>query len=324
MSLNAFFEFLLLMSYDHRGVFKVEDGVLLHKPPGDDYVPLKESPLYTQSLSCQQGFQLKTLDELRLTEAAVLVISAQAAKTEPLFEYFKRTAGASINQRRSFVWNRMTKNPARWKDEDRLTPFFNFADAYGGIERLAQDFLEEPHRVREELDSVTWIGPKTASFFHYCVGGNGLATIDMHILEQAHGLGLAINEKYVFPTERKSGVSQGKKVRGHPSFNEYVHIEEMLKEFWEEHDVFDSLPDGSLDVNRWFTAFWLAGIQEDRFRRQKNNYHTRAIFEQTPQQQFLYPFSDDNLSSDQHLPSITEAYGWWVRQVKKPEQLTFL
>ena len=310
------------MSYDHRGVLKVEDGVLLHKPPGEDYVPLKESPLYEQSLLCQQGFQLQTLDELRLTEAAVLVISAQASSTEPLFEYFMRTAGADIKQRRSFAWNRMANNPARWKDEDRLTPFFNFVDNYGGIERVSMDYLANPHDFRKELTNILWIEAKTASFFHYCIGGNGLATIDMHVLEQAHGLGLAIDEKYVIPKVRKSGASKGKKVRDHPSFNNYVAIEDALKEFWGTHDIFPRLDCGSLDVNRWFTAFWLAGIQEDRYRRFKNGLHTRKLLGQDSAQQFNYPFSDRNNARLHSLPSVTQAENWFSRQLTQaPEQL---
>ena len=239
--------------------------------------------MYEQSLACQQSFQLRTLDEKRLTEAALLAISAQAAKTEPLFAYLQRISDASVNELRSFAWNRSMKNPARWKNEDRLSDFFTYADAYGGIEVLAHDFLAKPRDVRQMLcDEVRWFGAKTASFFYYFAGGNRLATIDMHVLEQTYGCGLDIPSHCVIPTVRKSGVTKDKAVRERPTKRQYMNIEQELIDFWDQYDVFPRPADGSVDVARWFTVFWLAGIHQDR------------LIQGQSLPTFSYPFSDQN------------------------------
>jgi len=273
--------------YRSRACLKVIDSVVCHKPPGLDYVPLEDSPLYAQSLHCQEAFRIRTFDEQRLTEAAVFAISMQAAKTEPLFDYFKKIAPASVDELRSFTWHRINRNPARWKNEDRLHFFFDFADQYGGIESLTRDFLKEPDVMRRRLkDEVKWLDAKTASIFYYASGGNSLATIDMHVLEQARGCGLDIKDRYVIPQVRVSGKTKGKAVRDRPRFDEYLRIEQDLKEFWEEYDVFEKLSDGRLDVARWFTTFWLAGIWEDRFQQRQ------------PYPELSYIYSDDKANCE--------------------------
>jgi thermostable 8-oxoguanine DNA glycosylase len=74
--------------------------------------------------------------------------------------------------------------------EDRFTPFYKYSNKYkGGLTSLAQDILDNPRELREEITSnVKFMGLKTTSFWYLCLGGKELMTLDVHNLRQISNL----------------------------------------------------------------------------------------------------------------------------------------
>lgn len=283
-------------AFPSRAVLRERERELMYTPVPSEELPLKNSRLVPASYACMNAHQVRERTQRTCTESVLLCYMAQANSSEQLFRFFHKVKDASLDQLQNHSWLLKNNAPFRFKTakDDRITPFFEFANQYGGVDQLAEDFLESPYAVREKLVSkVGGMGMKTASFWYYLLGGrNELVTLDQHVLEQAASLGVSMRSSLVNPLPRKSGLYEGQPVRNSPSKQEYLSIEEDLQKLFAHyslgsrkvHDAYE----GNTDTSLWFTTLWLAGIHEDR--RQRFG-HVPVLTDLFGDSRFIYPYT---------------------------------
>lgn len=147
----------------------------------------------------------------------------------------------------------------RWL-EDRYSFAFDAIDKAGGIERVVRDYLDNPLETRRELIKIKWIHCKTSSFWHLCLGGKELMTLDVHNYRQLAGLGVKIGNPYLYiPRIRPKS---GNRATDTASLKEYEQIERDALEFLSRFPEF--LDNGKVKGDLATTIFWVAGAEASR------------------------------------------------------------
>ncbi len=143
---------------------------------------------------------------------------------------------------------------------DRFGRVLEFVQKYqGGIEGLAEDFLNSPLRVRRELmREKVYLAPKTASFWYLCIGGNDLMTLDRHALRQARGFGLQIPRVFTRGRLRPAG----RYIVDQPRIAEYEKLEARII------DRATSIPElrngGKANAALVTVLLWMLGVEDTR------------------------------------------------------------
>ena len=281
---------LVARVFPSRQVLFVDDGVMMYKWAPGSCSPFEESDLPSLAHECRSVHTLRTLSERTITETLLMAYLAQANYSEPLFPYIRRLQSEPLEHLRDMRWLLANKAPFRYKvgkNTARYPTALQFADGYGGIERLAEDYLSDPFDFREFLyDNINGMGYKTASYWHFLMGGEGLFTLDQHVLEQASGLGVAMPERFVTPKPRASGIHKGSSIRESPSGLTYLQIESRLADLLAD---FSSKPVLE-DTSYWTSVLWYAGVLEDR--RQRSRLDPRQTSILGHQTRFIYPYSE--------------------------------
>ena len=235
--------------------------------------PLARSTHLRESRQALQAHVVPDQHERRLYESLVFAIGSQYIDFEIPVGLLHRLRRHSLRDIRALKNGALDKIVAasRFK-QDRCTPAFAYVQEYpGGITQLAIDYLTDPHDVREQLvDDVTWIGPKTASFWYLCLGGRELMTLDIHNLRQLAGLGVPIPQSHyegkvrgAANLEQQANMTTGGiSVPTTPRMREYRAIEQHALALLQQFPVFTTR--GRFDPSLATTAFWLAGAKHKR------------------------------------------------------------
>lgn len=108
---------------------------------------------------------------------------------------------------------------------------------------------------REKLvKNIKWLGRKTVSFWHLCMGGKNLMTLDVHVMRGLNDLGVELDERYFDPVKRKDG---SQIVRHVPSGKDYLRIEAQAKSLLEKDERFSY--DGRVDLALATSVLWWRG-----------------------------------------------------------------
>ncbi|MBI4144637.1 hypothetical protein HY493_00330 [Candidatus Woesearchaeota archaeon] len=168
--------------------------------------------------------------------------------------------------------------------QDRFGPAAEFIAKHpGGIMRLARELLEKPGETRDMLTKeVNFINMKTASFWHLCLGGTKLMTLDRHNYRQLAGLGLDIALEYYVAQPRKK---DRRKVLNYPDAKEYARIEEDAKRLLGGEQTLQNCT--GLDCALATGIFWVVGALFAR----GTNLWQKDIFCEVPPLKFSSPYS---------------------------------
>ncbi|MEK6835587.1 MAG: hypothetical protein AABX55_01035, partial [Nanoarchaeota archaeon] len=118
-------------------------------------------------------------------------------------------------------------------------------------------FLSEDHvwwkyitdadvKLREEyVKKIKWLGEKTFSLWHLCLGGKNLLALDVWVMKGLSKLGIELNPRYIIPQKRTP--NSRAKVREAPNRKEYLRIEQEAYNLFLQDSRF-LLPNGKVDV----------------------------------------------------------------------------
>ena len=239
--------------------FSVQDSALCYNGS-----PLREQPFFDEVKEVMEAHIVPDKDPRTLWKSLVFCIAssqnlnferAVALTTSLNDEPLARVSNGS------FIYS-MAHPHLRFR-EDRFSPMFTHVNSHAkGIEGLTHDFLEDPTLREEMVREVNYVGPKTASFWHLCLGGKKLLTLDVHNLRQLAGLGIDMKKGYHTPVPRSSGVTEGKKVVITPPHKDYYRIEQEALELLVQFPELCS--DGEVNGALATSLFWWAGARAER------------------------------------------------------------
>ncbi len=110
------------------------------------------------------------------------------------------------------------------------------------------------------FDTLKWVGYKTFSFWHLCLGGTNLMALDVHVLRGLSELGVLMDEHYYIPKPRVKGDQE---VRKTPSKREYVRIENDAKKIFSSDRRF-LLDNGEVDMALIGSSLWWKGARRGK------------------------------------------------------------
>jgi len=111
--------------------------------------------------------------------------------------------------------------------------------------------------LREEyVKKIKWLGIKTFSLWHICLGGKNLLALDVWVMKGLNNLGIEINPHYIIPRKRNGNSKQ--KVRSSPEKEDYLRIEQEAYRLFLQDKRF-LLPNGKVDVALVDTVLWWNG-----------------------------------------------------------------
>ncbi|MDA3856206.1 MAG: hypothetical protein PF569_08165, partial [Candidatus Woesearchaeota archaeon] len=211
------------------------------------------------------GHIIPKISERKCLEAAIFCLASQALVFERASTFANDIAKTSDEnlQDNEFVYN-LSRQYLRFP-EDRFTPFYKYSNKYkGGLTSLAQDILDNPRELREEITSnVKFMGLKTTSFWYLCLGGKELMTLDVHNLRQISNLDIIpIKESHYLGKRR----STGKCIPTGTSNKEYLKIEKEVQQYFRENMMTNTFlfENGNLDSSFLTALFWWEGVKIER------------------------------------------------------------
>jgi len=104
------------------------------------------------------------------------------------------------------------------------------------------------------VDNVKWVGEKTFSFYHICMGGVNLLALDVHVMRGLNRLGIELDENYVIPRARST---DAQKVRKTPDRKDYIRIESEARELFSGDERFKV--NGKVDMALADAVLWWRG-----------------------------------------------------------------
>ena len=198
-----------------------------------------------------------------LYEALWLCLASQSESFVAPCKFIKSMNDATLEQLTNFKFLQSHALAAGVLFTDRWGESLEFIERYqGGVKRLAEDYLRNPHDIRLRLKKeVRWLGMKTASFWYLCMDGTKLMTLDRHNFKQINGIGVDMKVEYFVPKKRST---TGRSAVVSASVKEYCRIEnetlELLKNEPEVHD------DNKVNSAFITALFWKTGVQFSRGR----------------------------------------------------------
>ncbi len=245
--------------------FSVRDGRLLYFG-----IPFEETGLIEQSrgvldkltlpgkLLREQGFSDDALKMCWISLAFCIASQGQSFERPVKFSRELCKYGLEYVEDVRNVRDEAFRNN-RWL-EDRYSFAFQTIKKEGGMERIVRDYLGNPLEIRRELIKIKWVHCKTASFWYLCLGGKELMTLDVHNYRQLAGLGIKIDNPYLYIARVRP--KSGNLATDTASPKEYEQIEADALRFLSQFPEFldGDKADGALAT----TLFWVAGAEAKR------------------------------------------------------------
>ena len=139
---------------------------------------------------------------------------------------------------------------------------------HGRFDNSIDYFINENHtwwndiayadvELREEyVKKIKWLGTKTFSLWHICLGGKNLLTLDVWVMKGLNKLGVGINSRYIIPQKRTLNSRQ--KVREAPREQDYLRIEKEAYKLFLQDPRF-LLHNRKVDMALLDTVLWWKG-----------------------------------------------------------------
>ena len=109
---------------------------------------------------------------------------------------------------------------------------------------------------KEYVKKIKWLGTKTFSLWHLCLGGKNLLALDVWVMKGLSKLGIEINSRYIIPQKRTPNSTQ--KVRETPRGQDYLRYEKEAYNLFLQDPRF-LLPNGKVDMALADTVLWWKG-----------------------------------------------------------------
>lgn len=122
-------------------------------------------------------------------------------------------------------------------------------------EEWVDEVVNADSETREKFVSdVAYLGNKTFSFWHICLGGKNLIALDVHVMRGLKNEGIEIDPSYVNAIKRVKG---GQRVRKTPNSKDYSRIENETRELFSDDERF-LVPNG-VDMALVDAVYWWRG-----------------------------------------------------------------
>ena len=193
------------------------------------------------------------LSERLCYESLLFCIASQGTSFEKATGFIKASHGADLELLTDAYLLQEQAKASGLLYHDRFADPLAYMKAKG-IRNVVSALLNDPFNTREALSEVKFLKRKTISFWHLCLGGKELVTLDRHNNLQIHGLGVDMAQALYDPQMQRS---DGKRVPSQPTPKEYVRIEKETLTKFEREDPFYS--EGKLDGALVTTLFWTVG-----------------------------------------------------------------
>ncbi len=112
---------------------------------------------------------------------------------------------------------------------------------------------------REYCEQIKFLGNKTFSFWHLCLGGKNLLALDVHVLRGLNKLGIDMDEYYFASKPRGKG---NQKVRKTPNEKDYLRIEDDARNLFSEDERF-FISNGKVDMALVDALLWWKGASRN-------------------------------------------------------------
>jgi len=122
----------------------------------------------------------------------------------------------------------------RFPHQDRFGPFIDY---FGFRKEPWWDLVKGANsEFREsQVRKIHYMGCKTYSFWHICLGGRNLIALDVYVMKGLNNLGIELNGDFWTPVKRPT---DGQRVRRTPPKNEYLRIEQAARELFAQDERF--------------------------------------------------------------------------------------
>jgi len=141
----------------------------------------------------------------------------------------------------------------RFTKANRCGPALTY---FSGINNWWDEIVESEVALRKEyVDRLQWVGNKTYSFWHICLGGTKLIALDVHVMRGLMELGVEMNEYYVVPRAR---ITDTQLVRKTPNTKDYERIEREARNLFSGDERF-LLDNGNVDMALVDGVLWWKG-----------------------------------------------------------------
>jgi hypothetical protein len=188
--------------------------------------------------------------------------------------------------------NLAKKSRLRFHHQDRFRPSFEYLNSLkSDFEDIFAEVKESDSKTREKyIKEMKFVDYKTFSFWHLCLGGKNLATIDVHVRRRlAKDFGFDIKPEYYTTTKRKSRNEMisshpglfGESVKEYsykyqnvtpqPNGREYIELEGKIREFF-SGDKRLLLDNGKVDMSLVTALLWWRGARRENSRQISFDY----------------------------------------------------
>ncbi len=192
-------------------------------------------------------------------------------------DYFAHLTDKEVLKRESK--NNQKKIRLRFHHQERFAPSADYFLASVNPQEIVNEVFLANYQTREKyVEQLNFVDYKTFSFWHLCLGGKNLATIDVHVRRRlATDFKFDIPEKY-YTVERRPGkiklisshaglfeeecpIIKIKKqqVTPQPNKTEYTKLENQMRDYFSQDPRF--LYEGKTDMALVTTLLWWRGAR---------------------------------------------------------------
>ncbi len=270
------------MNRDHRQVYSLHDGRLCHLD-----APIS-APTVAHARTILHAHTIPKFDARHCAIALYFCIASQYSTYERPVAFARALHNATLDQLFDDATLRERAVAAKLLFTDRFAASISYTRAYpGGIEQLAQDYLDRPMETRRILvEHVNYLSMKTASFWHLCLGGTSLMTLDRHNYRQIAGLGVHVDKGLSHGTRRTDGRVIPLSAR--PAA--YERIERETVHVLRDEPLLQR--DQNVDSALATALFWTTGALFSR----RKDPRQRLLFDDVQKLPFTSPFLTDHPS----------------------------
>ncbi|MEK6945612.1 MAG: hypothetical protein AABW63_02365 [Nanoarchaeota archaeon] len=156
--------------------------------------------------------------------------------------------------------NRCSKEVGwRFAYSDRFREFIEYFGKLNYDKDWHYEVRDSDGDFREEIvQEVKWMGRKTFSFWHICLGGKKLLALDVWIMKALKDLGVDVPDHFVTSIARNVG---SQKVRKTPGKTDYLRIEEEARRLFSKDGRF--VRDGQVDMALVDGVLWWKGASRE-------------------------------------------------------------
>ena len=220
-----------------------------------------------------QDHTVSPLNREGVLENLLFCIASQALKWEPASKFIYELRSASYPndstaRLRYSSWDILTDKESVFdvakKSRLRFANARRFDDAIEKVSSKEGTWWDEVVSAdvlmrRKYVDDIKWVGNKTFSFWHICLGGTNLLPLDVHVMKNLRKIGVDLNPDYITPVSRSN---DSQRVRKTPLNRIYEWHEAETRKIFSNDKRFLK-EDGQVDMALLDAVLWWKGANRE-------------------------------------------------------------